>query len=240
MKTTENTVLITGGTSGIGLALARRFWQAKNDVIVIGRDKTKLANAQKALPGIQAESIDVCDVSALAQLPERYPHVNILVNNAAVQYLYDFADANQPLALITAEINTNILAPLHLTKLFLPQLLSQKEAAIINVSSALGFVPKQSAPVYCASKAALHTFSKSLRWQLESTAVKVFEIVPSLVDTPMTQGQTRHKISAEELVAEFWHSFQSNKEEIHIANVKQLLLLNKLMPHTAEKLMRRR
>ncbi len=240
MDTTGNTVLITGGNSGIGLALAKRFWQEKNDVIVVGRDETKLAKVQETFPGIKTEHMDVCDVALLEQLPKRHPQVNILINNAAVQYNYDFTDPNQPLDLIETEINTNVLGPLYLTKLFLPQLLNKKDAAIINVSSALGFVPKQSAPVYCGSKAALHIFTKSLRWQLESTQIRVFEIIPSLVDTSMTQGRGRGKISPEELVNEFWHSFRSNHTETRIGKVKQLLLLNKFAPNIAEKMMRGR
>ncbi|MCB0191678.1 MAG: SDR family NAD(P)-dependent oxidoreductase [Anaerolineae bacterium] len=238
METTKNTVLITGGSSGIGLALAKRFWQEKNDVIIVGRNAAKLAQVQAMLPGIKTECLDVSDVAALEQLPQRHPQVNILINNAGVQYNYDFSDPTQPLDLIEAEINTNVLGPLYLTKLFIPQLSKHKEAAIINVSSGLGFVPKQSAPVYCGSKAALHIFTKSLRWQLESTPIKVFEIIPALVETSMTQGRGHGKISPEELVDEFWRSFKGNHTEVRIGKIKQLLWLNKLVPNIAEKIMR--
>ncbi len=238
MKTKGNTVLITGGSSGIGLALARRFWQEQNNIIVLGRDEAKLARVRDMLPGCTTERMDVQDVASLAQLPQRHPHINILINNAAVQYNYDFADPYQSLDIIAAEIGTNVLGPLYLTKLLLPQLLGQKEAAIVNVSSALGFVPKEHAPVYCGSKAAVHIFTKSLRWQLEKTAVNVFEIIPPLVDTPMTQGRGQEKMTPEAVVDTFWRSFKHDQYEVQIGKVKLLLWLNRVIPHLAEGMMR--
>ena len=239
METTNNTVLITGGSSGIGLALAKRFWQEKNKVIIIGRDPTKLAGVQEKYPGLKTECVDIRDIAALKRLPQQYPEVNILINNAGVQYNYNFADPGFSLDTIENEINTNLLGPLYLTKLFLPHLLNKKQAAIVNVSSALGFVPKQTAPVYCGSKAAVHIFSQALRWQLENSSIKVFEIIPSLVDTPMTQDRDRNKISPEALADEFWHNFRGNTYEVRIGGVKQLLRLNQLMPTIAQKIMRK-
>jgi short-subunit dehydrogenase involved in D-alanine esterification of teichoic acids len=136
------------------------------------------------------------------------------------------------------ELDINLVSPLYLTKLFLPQLLSQPTAAIVNVSSGLGIVPKQSAPVYCASKAALHSFTKSLRWQLEGSSVKVFEIIPPIVDTAMTRGRGRGKISPEALVEEFWTDFARNRYEIRIGKTKLLFVLQRLMPAIAERIMR--
>lgn len=238
MIPSQNTVLITGGSSGIGLALAKRFWQEKNNVIILGRDPTKLAKAQAALSGCKVEAINMRDIEAMSHLPSRHPNVNVLINNAGVQYNYDFADPMMPLEHIEQEIGTNLLGPMILTKLFLPQLQAKKEAAIVNVSSALGFVPKQNAAVYCASKSAVHMFSKTLRWQLEQTNIRLFELIPALVDTPMTQGRDQDKISPEALVDEFWRGFCNNRDEIRIGKVKQLLLLNRLMPKLAEKMMR--
>ncbi|BAZ37728.1 putative oxidoreductase [Calothrix sp. NIES-4101] len=238
MKTNHNTVLITGGTSGIGLALAQRFLRERNTVIVTGTNAEKAQAVRHQLPAITVELADMRDRLALEKLVYNYPDVNILINNAGVQYNYDFADPVIAVEQITDELDINLLSPLSLTKLFLPQLLSHSTAAIINVSSGLGIVPKQSAPIYCASKAALHSFSKTLRWQLEATSVRVFEIIPPIVDTAMTQGRGRGKITPEALVEEFWRDFSRDCPEIRIGKTKLLFFLQRLMPTLAERIMR--
>ncbi len=164
MKTTHHTVLITGGTSGIGLALAKRFLIGGNTVIVTGTNAQKAEAVKRNLPELTVELADMRDREALEKLVYRYPDVNILINNAGIQYNYEFADAAIAPEQITTELDINLVSHLYLIKLFLPQLLKHPTAAIINVSSGLGIVPKQSAPVYCASKAALHSFTKALRW----------------------------------------------------------------------------
>lgn len=238
MKTTHHTVLITGGTSGIGLALAKRFLSEGNAVIITGTSAKKAEAVKRELPMLTIELTDVRDRPALEKLVYRYPDVNILINNAGIQYNYNFADTDITPAQISTELDINLLSPLYLTKLFLPQLLSHPTAAIINVSSGLGIVPKQSAPVYCASKAALHSFSKALRWQLEGTSVRVFEIIPPIVDTAMTQGRGRGKITPETLVQEFWRNFSNDRYEMRIGKTKLLFVLQRLMPSLAERIMR--
>jgi uncharacterized oxidoreductase len=238
MDTTNQTVLITGGAAGIGLALARRFHAAGNRVIVTGRDQARLAEAQARLPGLVAEIADMADQPALDRLAAAYPETTILINNAGVQHNYALADPSAPLDLVAQELQTNLIGPIYLTRRMLPQLLSKPSAAIVNVSSGLAFAPKQSAPVYCASKAAIHSFSTTLRWQLEPTAVKVFEIIPALVDTAMTAGRGSGKITPEALVDEFWAAFASDRYEIRIGKVKQLMLLRRLLPGLAERMMR--
>ena len=238
MKTAHHTVLITGGTSGIGLALAKRFLMEGNAVIVTGTNAHKAEAVRDDLPALNVELADMRDRQALENLVRRYPKVNILINNAGVQYNYNFADPAIAPEQIAAELDINLLSPLHLTKLFLPQLLSHPTAAIINVSSGLGIVPKQSAPVYCASKAALHSFTKVLRWQLEGTSVRVFEIIPPIVDTAMTQGRGRGKISPEALVEEFWRDFSNDRYEMRIGKTKLLFVLGRLIPSLAERIMR--
>ena len=240
MKTNDNTVLITGGTSGIGLALARRFLREDNTVIVTGTSAEKAEVLQHQLPALTIELADMRDRQALEKLVYRYPDVNILINNAGIQYNYNFVDPAIDVAQITDELDVNLLSPLHLTKLFLPQLLSHSTAAIINVSSGLGIVPKQSAPVYCASKAALHSFSKTLRWQLEGTAVRVFEVIPPIVDTAMTQGRGRGKIAPEALIEEFWRDFSCDRLDMRIGKTKLLFILQQWMPTLAERIMRPR
>lgn len=238
MQTAHNTVLITGGTSGIGFALAQRFLQEDNAVIVTGTNAEKAKAVQRQLPTMTIEMADMRDRQALDKLVYQYPEVNILINNAGVQYNYDFADPTISIEQIETELDINLRSPLYLTKRFLPQLLTHPTAAIINVSSGLGIVPKQSAPVYCASKAALHSFTKTLRWQLAGTSIQVFEIIPPLVDTAMTHGRGRGKISPEALVEEFWRGFSQNRSEMRIGKTKLLFLLQRLLPELAERIMR--
>jgi uncharacterized oxidoreductase len=238
MKTTENIVLITGGTSGIGLALAKKFLDEGNEVIVTGTNAGKAEDVKKQLPNITIELTDIRDRVALDRLIVKYPNVNVLINNVGIQYNYEFADSTILSAQIDDELDINLIAPLYLTKQFLPQLLQKKSAAIINVSSGLAIVPKQSAAIYCASKAALHSFSRSLRWQLEETSVKVFEIIPPIVDTPMTAGRGKGKISPEVLVAEFWTNFARDRYEMQIGKTKLLVILDRIMPTLAERFIR--
>lgn len=238
MKATHNTVLITGGTSGIGFALAQRFLREGNTVIVTGTNAQKAEVVKSQLPKITIELADMRDRQALRKLAYNYPDVNILINNAGIQYNYDFADCAIAIEQIETELDINLLGPLYLTKLFLPQLLSHPTAAIINVSSGLGIVPKQSAPIYCASKAALHSFTKTLRWQIEATSVRVFEIIPPIVDTAMTRGRGRGKIKPEALVEEFWRDFTQDRLEMRIGKTKLLFVLGRLMPTLAERIMR--
>ncbi|MEW5817063.1 MAG: SDR family oxidoreductase [Spirochaetota bacterium] len=238
MKTTNNIVLITGGSSGIGFALAKKFLKENNSVIITGRNKDKLAKIRNDFPDIKTEIADMTHPFMLEQLVKKYMDVNILINNAGIQYNYNFVDQNNSPDLIETEFHTNLIGPIYLIKLFLPQLLSKEIAAIINVSSGLGLVPKQSAPVYCGTKAGLHIFTKSLRWQLESTNIKVFEIIPSLVDTAMTKGRESGKISPEELVDEFCKKFKCDSYEILIGKVKLLYVINRFLPSLAERIMR--
>jgi short-subunit dehydrogenase involved in D-alanine esterification of teichoic acids len=196
MQTSNNIVLITGGASGIGLALARKFLQSNNKVIITGRNYKKLAEVKEVFPDIITEIADMTDLGALQELVNKYPDINILINNAGIQYNYDFIDTEITTELIDTELRTNLIAPLQLIKLILPNLLTKPNAAIINVTSGLGIVPKQIAPVYCSSKAGLHIATKALRWQLETTPIKVYEIMAPLVDTPMTAGRGKGKILA--------------------------------------------
>jgi len=236
MKTSNNTVLITGGATGIGFALAEKFHAAGNCVIVVGRNEAALSNAAAALPGITTRVADISVSADREKLVAEFSNVSILVNNAGIQNntpLSEFSPAD-----IEHELNINFLAPALLCRAFLPHLLKQNGAAIVNVSSGLALVPKQAAAIYCASKAALHSFSKTLRWQLEGTSVNVFEILPPLVDTAMTSGRGKGKISPAQLAEEFWQGFQSDKLEMLIGKTKLLSIINRLLPSVAERIMR--
>jgi short-subunit dehydrogenase involved in D-alanine esterification of teichoic acids len=164
--------------------------------------------------------------------------VNILVNNAGVQYNYNFLEEPNTLTKVQQEIEINLTAPLKLTSLLLPLLVQQESAAIINVSSSLGFVPKESAPVYCATKAGVHVFTKALRYQLDASSVKVFEMIPPLVDTAMTKGRGSGKMSPDDVVEEFWKQFQRDRYEVMIGKTKILRVLHRFLPAIAEKIVR--
>jgi short-subunit dehydrogenase involved in D-alanine esterification of teichoic acids len=242
MITTGNTVLITGGSSGIGLALAKRFLQLKNKVIITGRNEEKLQQIKTEFPGIITFQGDFTDKSALDKLvllmEQQYSGLNILINNAAVQYNYNFADEPGLTYKIDYEISANIAAPIKLTGLLLPLLLKNKNSAVINVSSGLFIAPKKSASVYCATKSAMHSFSKTLRYQLEGTGTKVFEIIPALVDTPMATGRGKSKITPEQLSDEFLQNFNDNKFESYIGKTKLLKFINRLSPKIADRIMK--
>jgi uncharacterized oxidoreductase len=193
MEMSGNTILITGGTSGIGLALATKFLELHNTVIVTGRNQDKLDETKKKLSNVHTIRSDASDPKAIVALFEQvtkdFPDLNILVNNAGIMRKINLHDEGGDLADITREIDINLSAPIHLVKQFLPHLKSKPAAAIINVSSGLAFVPLPISPVYCATKAGLHSFTESLRVQLKHTKVKVFELAPPATETKLLRGE---------------------------------------------------
>jgi len=188
MQVTGNTILITGGGTGIGLGLAGKFIEDGNTVIICGRREDALRKAQERYPGLILRTCDVSEEKQRTELfhwsTERYPGLNVLVNNAGIQRRLDLL-AGQPWAGIHEEITINLEAPIHLSCLFAGHLRSAASPAIINIGSGLAFVAMASAPVYCATKAALHSFTVSLRHQLSKTPVSVIEILPPAVQTDL-------------------------------------------------------
>ena len=242
MKTTGNTILLTGGTSGIGLALMKRFYHLGNRLIIVSGNSENLTALSREYPEITTIK---CDLSVyqevdklITQCLDRHPEINVLFNNAGIQYNYQLMEKTYPNPLIEKELRINLLSPLQLIQGLLPLLSQKQEAAIVNVSSVLAVVPKQSAPVYCGSKAGLHIFSKALRYQLESSKISVFEVIPPLVDTPMTSGRGKNKISPEELVDEFMKNFSKNRFEMNIGKTKILRSLKRLAPGIADGILR--
>ena len=246
MKITGNTVFITGGASGIGLSLAKVFLENRNTVIVCGRNINKLDQVKKQYPGIHTVQCDVSSPIEVTRMVEHvtlhFPSFNILVNNAGIQHQYDFVKDEDALQKIDEEIDINFRAVARLTKIVLPNLVKASEAAIINVSSFLGIVPKRSAPIYCATKAALHAFSQSLRYQLQDTSVKVFEIITPLVDTDMTRGREDDagKMSPDSLAREVIRDIEKNRDEIKPGRTKLVLFLNRVVPSLIRKVLRKR
>jgi short-subunit dehydrogenase involved in D-alanine esterification of teichoic acids len=246
MELSKNSVFITGGASGIGLALAKEFLNYENTVIICGRSLEKLEFAKEQYPDINTIRCDVSNMNEVRQAIEKieteFGSLNILVNNAGIQHRFDFYEDEGAIEKIGEEIDINFRAVVHLTKLFLPILKKAPEAAIINVSSFLGIVPKKSAPGYCATKAALHAFSKSLRYQLEDTSIKVFEIITPLVDTDMTKGREHDmkKLSPESLAKEVFRKLESDVFEIRPGKTSVVLFLNRILPSLAEKIAKKR
>ncbi|GAB3290652.1 SDR family oxidoreductase [Hymenobacter tenuis] len=183
-----NTVLITGGASGIGLALAERFMRAGSTVLAVGRREDKLQEARQQLPGLHTRVCDVAEaaerVALLAWAQQEFPRLNVLVNNAGIQRRLQLTEEEE-WETRRQELVINVEAPIHLTTLFIPHLLQQERPVLINVTSGLAFAPMASAPIYSATKAALHSFTLSLRHQLAATAIKVLEIVPPAVNTDL-------------------------------------------------------
>jgi uncharacterized oxidoreductase len=189
MNLAGNTVLITGGASGIGFALAERFVKAGSTVVVCGRRADKLEEAQQKLPGLHTRVCNVAvaaeRVALLAWVRSELPAVNVLVNNAGIQNRVPLATDTEAWETRQQEISINVDAPIHLSMLFINHLREQPNAAIINVTSGLAFAPAAFAPIYSATKAALHSFTLSLRHQLKDTPISVLEIVPPAVNTDL-------------------------------------------------------
>jgi uncharacterized oxidoreductase len=192
MKTTDNTMLITGGTSGLGLGLAQRFHAAGNKVIIAGRRTDLLEEIVGAHPGMESVVLDVSDPESIAavhaSVTASHPELNVLINMAGIMLPENLLDGS---ALQVAEdtIATNLLGPIRMLNAFVPSLIARDDAVIMNVSSGLAFVPLPFTPTYNATKAAIHSYTQSLRVQLSGTPVQVLELVPPAVQTSL-MGQT--------------------------------------------------
>jgi uncharacterized oxidoreductase len=188
MNLSGNTILVTGGASGIGLAIASRFLAAGSKVIVCGRRLAALRDAAAAHPGLVTRACDLSRADERESLAEwvvdAFPDLNVLVNNAGIQRRFRLTDP-ESWETTRHEIAINLDAPVHLGMLLLPHLRARPTAAIVNVTSGLAYVPFVAAPVYSASKAALHSYTLSLRHPLAESGVQVIEFVPPAVNTDL-------------------------------------------------------
>ena len=224
MKLTERTWLITGGATGIGLALAKALVAQGNRVIVCGRNRENLDKAAGEVPGLIARECDITDADSrhalVAWLSDEHPDLSVLVNNAGIQIPRAF-DAGDAVRGLDAEIATNLTAPIHLIEELLPQLRRQPEATIVNVTSGLAFAPIALFPVYCATKAALHSFTMTLRYQLRNSTVEVVELAPPIVlsglrseDTAQANPAMRGAPTPDEFVAEALPQLEGGNAEV--------------------------
>jgi len=231
MKLAGNTVLITGGATGIGFVLAEAFLKEGSIVLVCGRREARLAEAKKRHPALHTRVSDIAKEEDRRTLGDwAISHnVNILINNAGMQREVDFTRGLPALMEGDNEIRCNLEGPLFLTALLLPHLQSRQNAAIINISSGLGFVPIARMPVYCATKAALHSFTVSLRHQLAGKGIKVFEVIPPTVDTELDRGarakrgQTDRGIPAQEVADAVMKGLTEDQFEIPVGTAANLV-----------------
>ena len=218
MNLAGNTILITGGATGIGWTLTERFLEAGNEVVICGRREDRLLEAQKKYPQLHIRVCDVADERERVALFEwataKFPELNVLVNNAGIQRRVNLAES-EDWAATRSEIAINLEAPVHLSRLFIPHLSRQKSAAILNVTSGLSFAPLANVPVYCATKAALHSFTMSLRHQLRETAIEVIEIIPPAVDTDLGGvGLHTFGVNAQEFADAVFEGLKEGEQEI--------------------------
>lgn len=187
MQMSANTILVTGGGSGIGRGLAEAFHRLGNTVIIAGRRKHLLDETTAANPGMASASLDIGDAISIAafarEIEAQYPALNVVIHNAGMM---TFESLRGGVEVAEATITTNLLGPIRLTAALLPLLEKQPRATIVTVTSGLAFVPLAAAPTYCATKAALHSYTQSLRYQLKDTAVEVIELPPPYVQTDLT------------------------------------------------------
>jgi uncharacterized oxidoreductase len=230
----SNTVFITGGSSGIGKGLAEAFHKLGNQVIIAGRREEALRITCDANPGMRYFVMDVTDVQSIRSTAGRviaeFPALNCVFNNAGVQMYIDFS-RGKPIddAALEAEIETNLLGLARVTSAFLPHLGTQPHATLVNVSSGLAFVPLARFPIYCATKAAVHSFSVSLRRQLQDSGVKVLELVPPYVDTELGgPSKTRTPgapipMPLDQFINETMQELAGDADEIAIGQAKNLV-----------------
>jgi uncharacterized oxidoreductase len=226
MKLTGNTILITGGGSGIGRGLAEALHKLGNQVIISGRRKGHLDETTKANPGMKSVELDVENPASIkavaARLIGEYPKLNVLINNAGVMHIDDVSVAVDEKLLLTT-ITTNLMGPIRMTGAFIEHLKKQDRAVVMNVSSVLGFVPMTMAAVYSTTKAAMHSYSLSLRYKLKDTSVKVLEIAPPWVATDLLDSKdSPNAMPLEEFIAETIKVLGTDEQEVLVERAKAL------------------
>ena len=231
MKIIGNTILITGGATGIGLALAESLLEQGNEVIICGRREDRLVEVQNEHPDIHIRVCDVSDEDDRRSLfkwaTENFKDLNVLINNAGIQRAIDLKTGIKGLE-GQNEIKINLEATIYLSALFIPFLESKEKASIVNVSSGLAITPLAAVPIYCASKAGVHTYTKCLRSQLSDTNIKVFEVLPPLVISELNMdyrkkvGTTNMGVKADKCAAAIVDGLKKDIFEIESPALKNL------------------
>lgn len=224
MKLTGNTILITGGGTGIGRGLAIRLHELGNQVIICGRREEKLKEVAAQHPGISYKACDIASEedrnSLFSYIQANFPEMNVLVNNAAIQTDYDLAEGTKGLGNLDREMEINLLAPIKMNGLLIPLLKEQQRPVIINVTSILGFTPLVRCPIYCASKAGFHVYTLELRKHLEHTGIEVYEVPPCRVETNLNPtGRANAKPGTEKVGLQVEEYVQFVLDELEKGNL---------------------
>ncbi|QQO52558.1 MAG: SDR family NAD(P)-dependent oxidoreductase [Thiohalocapsa sp. PB-PSB1] len=236
--------MLTGGTSGIGLAMVEQLLEQGHQLIVVSRSSDTLSRLKENSEQVATYA---CDLSSRQQteslietIKKSHPELSVVINNAGVQYTPMLLDQDFDLDSVEFEIKVNFVAPVWISYLLLPTLIKQTApAAIVNISSGLAFAPKTGSAVYCATKAAIHSISQSLRYQLAGTNVQICEAILPLVDTPMTAGRGGDKLSAHEAARQIIRGVKHGKPEIYVGKARLLKPLMRLSPTLVKRIMRR-
>lgn len=242
MELKNSTVLITGGSSGIGLELAGQLIaQQAKAIIITGRNSARLEQVKKQFPQVHTFQSDVSDTGAITQLfidvTRQFPELNIIINNAGIMRNLDLLATDLSIDEITSEIDISLSGSIKMVQAFLPHLLQKKEAAIVNVSSGLAFIPFPISPVYSAAKAGLHAYTRILRLQLKQTSIKVFELAPPATETPLFDafdGLTNpgQNMGVNKMVKIAIKGILNDTYEIKPGVAKVLKLMSRIAPET--------
>ena len=234
-------VVITGGASGIGLELVRRLYP-NNEISIIARPSAGLENLRNTFERVAIYEADLADLNAVEAAADRFvkteKKIDVLINNAAVQYTPHFLDDDFRFETIKREIDINLTSVCTLIYLLMPNLLQCSPSMILNMNSGLALAPKTGSAVYCATKGALNILSQSLQYQLENTNIEVKQAFLPLVDTPMTEGRGKGKLSVEKAAADIIQGMSKKSPNIDIGKVKLLRILLRLAPTLAQKIMK--
>jgi uncharacterized oxidoreductase len=245
MNLHDSTILITGGTSGIGLELVKQLTELGATVLVTGRNADALKETSKQFPNVNTFQSDVSDPKAIAQLyqevTQRFPNLNLLINNAGQMRLIDLQEGTLDLENINQEIATNLSGTIQMVHQFLPHLLQKSSAAIVNVSSGIAFMPYSVAPIYSASKAGVRAYTQALRLQLQDTKVRVFEMIPPGVNTNLQNEWTlppnpAMMMDVDKMVKVAIRGILKDKSELKPAIISIIKLASRLVPNLLLKL----
>lgn len=242
MELKNSTILITGGSSGIGLELVKQLIsQNVSTIIITGRDIARLEQVKSQYPQVQIFQNDVSDTLAVSQLYKdvirQFPQLNIIINNAGIMRDLDLLNTNLTADELTSEIGISLNGSIKMVQAFLPHLLSIKQAAIVNVSSGLAFVPFPASPIYSAAKAGLHAYTRILRLQLKKTNIKVFELAPPSTETPLLNAFTglmdsSQNMAVDNMVSIAIKGILNDTLEIKPGLSKVLKIMSRVAPET--------
>ena len=240
MNLKNNTILITGGTSGLGFEFTKQLLEMGNTVIITGRNQTKLDQTKKQFPNVHIFQSDVSEIKSISELYQKvtaqFPQLNMLINNAGEMRKINLQDTSINLENITKEIEINLSGPIRMIQQFLPHLKTQKSSAIMNVTSGLALIPFPISPIYGATKSGLRSYTKSLRVQLRNTNIKVFELIAPGAKTPLNDKfvadvDLKTLMDADKLVVVAINGLANDTFEIYPGIAKVIKVISRIAPN---------